>query len=220
MSGPSPLRRSAEVFAHVMLYILEVPTTSRVTEYLLAEGIDTIEYLVMLTDADVDSISGLPLILRRKLKNMLAWYRKQGVKIEWEEYGPEITQAAGRESDLALADFKKGHKRSVNTYDEFKEDKRWYVWKRHALARAATDGICDVFDPVFTPNVHDRELFNEKLTFAYDMLNSRLRTTKGRACVQRHQDTGDAQKIWEDLLAAYESEGSLELTAESMKEAL
>ena len=59
----------------------------------------------------------------------------------------------------------------------------------------------EVLDPTYNPGSEpeQRELFEAKQTFMFDVFNGNLLTDMGKIIVRKHLNTTDAQAVWREL---------------------
>jgi len=119
------------------------------------------------------------------------------------------------ETSMALTNFRKGVKRDVSAYIDFKEDKFWESWKRDLFAKARSHHTQDVLDPTYTGGTsgEEKELFALQQEFMYSVFIQHVLTPEGKTIVKHHSDSGDAQKIFQQLLHKYEQSPEARLNA-------
>ena len=85
-------------------------------------------------------------------------------------------------------------------YPIFKNDLFYDTFQRSFLAIIKAQGLYDVADPVYDPgdgDYYEQELFQEKQSFVYSVLDTSLQTDKGRELVKEFE--GDARFILSKL---------------------
>ena len=115
---------------------------------------------------------------------------------------PTVQQSTVRPSPVVdlVRDFKRGIKRDASQFPTLKDDAAWDNWNRSTMAQARAQDIVEVLDPVYIPATTDEAaLFLEKQKFVYAVFEKTLLTDKGKALVRKHQNTFDAQKIYDEL---------------------
>jgi hypothetical protein len=119
------------------------------------------------------------------------------------------------ETSMALTNFRKGVKRDVSAYIDFKEDKFWESWKRDLFAKARSHHTQDVLDPTYDGGISDeeKELFALQQEFMYSVFIQHVLTPEGKTIVKQHSDSGNAQKIFQQLLHKYEQSPEARLNA-------
>ena len=106
---------------------------------------------------------------------------------------------------LDARNFRKGVKRDISMYSNFKDDKQWYAWYRDTLATARVHGTHQVFDPSYYPKTRkESALWQEIQQFMYSVFCRVLQTASGRMMVKRHEERADAQAIATALCEHYE----------------
>ena len=106
---------------------------------------------------------------------------------------------------LDARNFRKGVKRDISMYSNFKDDKQWYAWYRDTLATARVHGTHQVFDPSYYPKTRkESALWQEIQQFMYSVFCRVLQTASGRMMVKRHEERADAQGIATALCEHYE----------------
>ncbi len=96
--------------------------------------------------------------------------------------------AAARVTESAATLFKKGIKRDASVYPTLKEQSHFNNWNRSVIAQARAHDISEVFDLNYSPTTaEDIELFTQKQSFAYSVLNRCLLTDQGKAFVREHE---------------------------------
>ena len=106
----------------------------------------------------------------------------------------------------AADEFIKGVKRDPTHYKDFTDDRKWVTWHRHFTALAATHNLDSILDANYKPTKPDEvELFKVQQVFAYSIFDRCLKTAKSLTFVRRYEVTKDAQALYTDLLAAYQT---------------
>ena len=91
-------------------------------------------------------------------------------------------------TETAATLFKKGIKRDASVYPTLKEQSHFNNWNRSVIAQARAHDISEVFDLNYSPTTaEDIELFTQKQSFAYSVLNRCLLTDQGKAFVREHE---------------------------------
>ena len=129
--------------------------------------------------------------------------------------------AAARVTESAATLFKKGIKRDASVYPTLKEQSHFNNWNRSVIAQARAHDISEVFDLNYSPTTaEDIELFTQKQSFAYSVLNRCLLTDQGKAFVREHEADYDAQAVYIKLIAHAKVSTSAELTKDQLIEFL
>ena len=130
--------------------------------------------------------------------------------------------SSGRQHD-AIADFKKSIKRDSSVYPVLKDQKYWNNWNRSVIAQARAHDISEVFDLKYEPDMDDddaMELFEQKQSFAYSVLNKCVLTDQGKAFVREHEIDYDAQQVYRKLVAYAQNSTAAELAKDQLIEYL
>ena len=129
--------------------------------------------------------------------------------------------AAARVTESAATLFKKGIKRDASVYPTLKEQSHFNNWNRSVIAQARAHDSSEVFDLNYSPTTaEDIELFTQKQSFAYSVLNRCLLTDQGKAFVREHEADYDAQAVYIKLIAHAKVSTSAELTKDQLIEFL
>ena len=108
--------------------------------------------------------------------------------------------AAARVLESPATLFKKGIKRDASVYPTLKEQSHFNNWHRSVIAQARAHDISEVFNLTYSPTTADDiELFNQKQSFAYSVLNRCLLTDQGKAFVREHEADYNAQAVYTKL---------------------
>ena len=109
-------------------------------------------------------------------------------------------QFATKARDLVF-EFKKGIKRSPESFTVMKDNKQWDSVHRTLKAQTNYQDVADVLDPNYVPKtVEDIALFEEKQKYMYSVLEKILQTDEGKVIVRSHDLDRDAQKIYAEYL--------------------
>ena len=91
-------------------------------------------------------------------------------------------------------------KRDKTHYEDLKDDKYFNSWNRGFVATAHMHHTHLVLDEDYVPLTEvEKMVFREMNTFMYAVLESHLKTDKGKSLVSQYEATRDAQKIYRDL---------------------
>jgi hypothetical protein len=99
-----------------------------------------------------------------------------------------------------LQNFIRGVKGDKWQCSEIKDERHFDNWERSFLATARSHHIEEVFNPGYTPRSKDAPLFEEKLNFAYTVVDATLKTNMGKSLVRKYEITFNAQKIWAEFV--------------------
>jgi Reverse transcriptase (RNA-dependent DNA polymerase) len=116
--------------------------------------------------------------------------------------------------------FRQHIKIQLSDYPKLKEDKGWRTYNRHLLATAANHDTLDVLDPSYIPPSNLVVIFEQKQRFMFNVFSHCLHTAKGKVCLRRHDSTHDAQRVYVDLVAAYQDDLSSQLAASTLRNEL
>ena len=96
--------------------------------------------------------------------------------------------------------FRRGIKRDATQFPVLKDERMKDTWHHQFLNQARAQGVADILDHLYTPTTQeDKELFDEMQKFLYAVLDTTVRTDRGRAIVRSYEDTYDAQKVYTEL---------------------
>jgi hypothetical protein len=134
---------------------------------------------------------------------------------------PVASTPATTSSPSPAADFLRGIKRDVTQYQEFTDDKKWLLWKRHLKAMAPIHGLDCILDPDFKPeNEAEKELFKQQQAFAFSIFSRCLKTSKSLKFLRDFEHSHDAHKLFHALVEAYEGGVTQELHEETVRDQL
>jgi hypothetical protein len=94
------------------------------------------------------------------------------------------------------ADFLKGIKRDVTQYQDFTDDKKWLLWKRHLKAMAPIHGLDHILEEYKPVTASDVELFKQQQHFAFSIFSRCLKTSKSLKFLRDFEATHDAQALF------------------------
>jgi hypothetical protein len=98
--------------------------------------------------------------------------------------------------------FRRGIKRDPSAFPILKEEKLNDTWHRAMMIQARAQGVELVFDPNYIPiTPEDQALFREMQKYVYAVLETVLRTDRGKAFIREHEDDFDAQTVYAKTLA-------------------
>ena len=96
--------------------------------------------------------------------------------------------------------FRRGIKRDPSLFPTLKDEKFNDSWHRSFQNQARAQNVSEVLDPSFNPSTpEEQELFMEKQKYLYAVLESKVLTDKGKTIVREHEDTFDAQAVYQKL---------------------
>jgi hypothetical protein len=99
-----------------------------------------------------------------------------------------------------LQNFIRGVKCDKSQYSEIKDESHFDNWEGSFLATAQSHCVEEVFNPDYMPKSEDAPLFEEKLKFAYTVLDATLKTDMGKPLVRKYKIMFDTQKIWAEFV--------------------
>ena len=110
------------------------------------------------------------------------------------------SSGSGLRAGDPLYNWNKGIKRDMTLFDPLKNDKDWDKWDLRFRSVAKTQGLERVLDPAFTPRgADDTALFDQQQHYMYAVFVRTLLTDKGKSIVRAHEQSSNAQKIYEEL---------------------
>jgi hypothetical protein len=124
-------------------------------------------------------------------------------------------------SPSPASDFLKGIKRDVTQYQEFTDDKKWLLWKRHLKAMAPIHGLECILQQDYKPETEaEQALFKQQQNFAFSIFSRCLKTSKSLKFLRDFENTRDAYKLYHALVEAYEGGVTQELHEETVRDQL
>ena len=101
-----------------------------------------------------------------------------------------------------LEAFKRSVKRDGAIYPVLRDEKDWDGWNRSMQAIARSHDVSEILDPDYKPDEdeYSNQLFNQKLSFMYSVLNRVVLTDMGKTIVRKHEHTYDAQAVYKELI--------------------
>lgn len=114
--------------------------------------------------------------------------------------GPPPTSGTAHSSTPADL-FRRGIKRDSNLFPTLKDERFNDTWHRSFANQARAQGVSEILDASFVPTGTEQvELFREKQMYMYAVLESKVITDKGKAIVRRYEESGNAQKVYAELV--------------------
>ena len=96
--------------------------------------------------------------------------------------------------------FRRGIKRDQSLFPTLKDEKYNDQWHRSFINQVRAQDVEEVLNPLYTPtSVEEQELFAQKQCFLYAVLDAKVLTDNGKSIIRKYEDTGDAQKAYNDL---------------------
>ncbi len=94
-----------------------------------------------------------------------------------------------------------GTKRQKNDYTELDYEKQWKTYKRNLRVNARMHHCENVLDPAYVPaGADEAAVLKDNNKFMFAVFLSTLNTDHGKTLIRKHEDTGDAQALWADLV--------------------
>jgi hypothetical protein len=125
--------------------------------------------------------------------------------------GPMTAVAQPR---TAVDVFRRGIKLDPSVYPILKDDKLNDIWHRGMLTQARAQGVDRVLDPDYVPNTPEEwALFREMQKYMYAVLETVLRTDRGKAFIRDHEDDFDAQKVYAETLTYHKTSTKAQINA-------
>ena len=113
-----------------------------------------------------------------------------------------------------IISFKKGIKRDPSQFKTLKRESDWDDWYAHIKVTAMAQGVEEVLNPTYLPvGNDDRELFNEKQKYLFQVLHSTVLTDKGKEIIKAYLPTLDAQKAFNDLIKYAEKSTAAQISS-------
>ena len=97
--------------------------------------------------------------------------------------------------------FQRSIKLDSTLYPVLKDERQWDSWRRTTIAIARTHGVDDIFDLKATGSPADKDLFDAKQKYVYQIFERTLQTDEGKTIVRAHEDDYDAKRVFEKLVA-------------------
>ena len=100
----------------------------------------------------------------------------------------------------ALASFKKTSNREASAYSILKDERFFDIFQRDLLITAKSHYVSEILDPSYSPghSPEEKELFEAKQVFMYQVFNETLQTDMGRTTVRKYLRSSDAQSVWKE----------------------
>ena len=112
--------------------------------------------------------------------------------------GPGPTPSAPKYS-LAES-FRRGIKRDPALFPELKDERYNDAWHRSFMTQARAQGVDDALDEFYQPiTAEERDLFKEKQKYLYAVLESKVKTDRGKLIVRKYDQTYDARSVYLEL---------------------
>ena len=128
-----------------------------------------------------------------------------------------LSQLANSPDEKAA--FKKSIKKNSDSFPVLNKDDNWNEFKMQVEAEARAQDMSEVFDTTFTTaslSKDQQDLFRLKQDFMFSVFTRILQTNDGKTAVRAHKDKQDAQKIWQDVVYAYENSTRAKIRANDL----
>ena len=97
--------------------------------------------------------------------------------------------------------WERGIKRDPNLFPTIKRDADWKHFSDKMLLEAKAQLVDDILDPTYRPTTKDeKDLFLLKKNYMMSVFKNHILTDKGKSIVATHTSTGEAQKVWKELV--------------------
>ena len=98
-------------------------------------------------------------------------------------------------------EFAKSIKRDKTHYTELKDEKHWDKWLTGFVIQATAHGVEHILDHKYKPSTpEDIAVFKEKQKFMMSVFHHCLKTDKGKDIIRENMTSGDAQKVYKELM--------------------
>ena len=129
------------------------------------------------------------------------------------------TTTIGTSPSSAIIDFRKGVRRSISDFKKFKEDRFFNSWNRHFQTTARSHNVDNVINLSYVASTADEiSLLTEQKRFVFSVMEQTVQTSDGILLVRTHSDTGDATKVYSDLIDRYGKSTAAQLAATELEE--
>ena len=108
--------------------------------------------------------------------------------------------AAGAPKYSPAESFRRGIKRDPSLFPELKDERHNDAWHRSFMTQARAQGVDDALDVAYVPNtVEAMDLFQEKQKYLYAVLETKVKTDRGKLIVRKYDQTYDARAVYLEL---------------------
>ena len=112
---------------------------------------------------------------------------------------PQFTASSSNAVDV----FKKGIRRQPDSFPALKDDNQFQRWAISMLTQARAQGVENILDSGYVPTTSDeRALFSEQQKYMMSVLDSTVRTDRGKDIIREYLLSGDAQAAYAALYDA------------------
>ena len=120
-----------------------------------------------------------------------------------------------------LDQFSKSIKRSVEDYEEFKNEATWDRWNSNFKVTLINHDCKDMINPNYTPpnefiEPQKYELYIKKQAFLYSVFQKKLLTDFGRSLVRQHREDMNARQLYFSLEAHMKNSSVSRITSQKL----
>ena len=117
--------------------------------------------------------------------------------------------------------FKKGIRRSTDTFPKLNDDLMFQRWADSMITQARAQDVEEVLDASYTPfTSEEKTLFAEKQKYMMSVLDLNVKTDRGKNVIRSFARSGDAQGAYSALVAANSSSTAGKITATELRKKL
>ena len=96
--------------------------------------------------------------------------------------------------------FRRGIKRDPSLFPELKDERHNDAWHRSFMTQARAQGVDDALDGAYVPSTaEEMDLFQEKQKYLYAVLETKVKTDRGKLIVRKYDQTFDARAVYLEL---------------------
>ena len=96
--------------------------------------------------------------------------------------------------------FRRGIKRDPSLFPELKDERHNDAWHRSFMTQARAQGVDDALDLSYVPHTtEEADLFQEKQKYLYAVLESKVKTDRGKLIVRKYDQDYDARTVYQEL---------------------
>ena len=113
---------------------------------------------------------------------------------------PSSSESMALPINWELASFMRGIKNGAYAYSILRDECHFDKFQKNLFITAKSHDVSEILDPTFTPgpSQEDKELFEAKQSFMYNVFQETLLTNMGRYIVRMHIRTTDVQAAWKE----------------------
>ena len=111
-----------------------------------------------------------------------------------------------------LASFMRGIQNGAYAYSILRDECHFDKFQKNLFITAKSHDVSEIVDPTFTsgPSQEDKELFEAKQSFMYNVFQETLLTNMGRYIVRMHLRTTDTQAVGKNIQSTSQYKGPSE----------